>query len=413
MVRFAGERMTYWHRLFACFGAALIIYITATGLGIQLTDLSALVTHAPETDPTMLMLHQHINGPENYSVVSAPDYTAPVIPVGIDEAALLVRTANLGRTAAPGSDLRLVELRNTVGKLAGRVRMGKKDMIFDLGTGERLPDADLPPAPPGQYFVSLRSSIKNFHRFGFLGQWGSMLNGLAGIFLAVMLITGLAQYIKLYRARSRLGKARLFWSAGGVWRSVHRAVALLAFILVGWISVTGFWLSVDNFGSSVVAIFRSGPPPGPQHPGGFAGDWSSPISNAEIPALTTTTLSAFHNAEPGVGIKVLQLRYFAGYAQGVVVAADDNTSQLVYNGHTGARMSMTEPGYPALGFTSGWQVHQTLKQLHRGDYFGITGRWLDTIGALSILYLGVSGVVMYLQMWSRRRRNGKSALVWR
>jgi hypothetical protein len=67
--------------------------------------MPALVTHAPETGRDMQMMRQHINGPPNYSVVSAPDYCA------------------LGRVAAAGAALRLVELRMARGIPAGHVRM--------------------------------------------------------------------------------------------------------------------------------------------------------------------------------------------------------------------------------------------------------------------------------------------------
>ena len=110
---------------------------------------------------------------------------------------------------------------------------------------------------------------------------------------------------------------------------------------------------------------------------------------------------------------MLRLRYFAGYAQGVVIAADPDTTQLVFNTKTGAKMSMTEPGYPKMGFLLGWDLHQKMKQLHRGDYFGMPGRWLDTIGALAMVYLTVSGIIMYIQLLLRRRRIGKKELVWK
>ncbi len=76
-------------------------------------------------------------------------------------------------------------------------------------------------------------------------------------------------------------------------------------------------------------------------------------------------------------------------------------------------MAMTEKGYPKVSFPSGWEWHQRLKQIHRGDIFGMPGRWLDTIGGLSLLYLIVSGMVMYFQLWSRRRRAGRGALAWK
>jgi uncharacterized iron-regulated membrane protein len=95
------------------------------------------------------------------------------------------------------------------------------------------------------------------------------------------------------------------------------------------------------------------------------------------------------------------------------VAADPETTQLVFNAATGAQMSMTEKGYPKVPFPAGWEWHQRLKQIHRGDIAGMPGRWLDTLGALATLYLSISGVIMYYPLWIRRKRAGRGALTWK
>jgi hypothetical protein len=68
--------MLRWHRLCAFLIFQLLVWVIVTGSGIEAADMVALVSHAPETDPDMFMMRQHINGTDNYSVVSAPDYTA-------------------------------------------------------------------------------------------------------------------------------------------------------------------------------------------------------------------------------------------------------------------------------------------------------------------------------------------------
>jgi uncharacterized iron-regulated membrane protein len=90
----------------------------------------------------------------------------------------------------------------------------------------------------------------------------------------------------------------------------------------------------------------------------------------------------------------------------------DDTQQVVFNAATGHRAGLTEPGYPPTGFPFGWQAHQLAKQIHRGSYFGLSGRWMDFFGGVAIIYLSISGAVMYAQMWNRRRRAGRGALLW-
>ena len=401
--------MLRWHRLCAFFIFPLLAYVIVTGAGIQTADMIALVSHAPETDPDMLMMRQHINGTDNYSVVSAPDYTAPSLPTDLDYASEIQKAAALGRSAMPGADLRLVELRNVAGKVAGHVQMGSNHLIFDLADGQPLPATDLPPPPPPREFKALRATFKFFHRFNYLGQAGPWLNGLAGIALLILIVTGLTQYFRLLGARTRTNQSRrFFWSGGSLWRDLHRWVSVAASILIIWVTVTGLLLSFDNVAGPIIHFLQpnaAGPPKG----GNPFRDASTPLQDAELPAMTQATLASFRALQPNTPVKVLRLRYFSGYSQGVVVAADAHTTQLVFNTRTGARMSMTEKGYPFVGFPFGWELHQRMKQLHRGDYFGMPGRWLDSLAALALLYMLASGAVMYSQLWARRAKSGRKS----
>lgn len=405
--------MLRWHRLCAILLFPLLAYVVFTGAGIQTADMVALVSHAPETDPDMLMMRQHINGTDNYSVVSAPDYTAPVLPPNLDYVATIQKAAALGRMSAPGSALRLVEIRAAEGHVAGHVQMDSRHLLFDLETGRPLPSTDLPPAPPPRNFSAPRASFKFFHRFNYLGQFGTALDLLAGVGLSVLLVTGLVQYARLYQARSRMKPSGLFWRGGTAWRWLHRWISVAASIMLVWLVITGLLLSLDNVGAPTMRMLSGAGNPAKQSVNPFDGDFSTPLQDSELAPMTQATLSAFRTQEPGTSIKVLRLRYFAGYSQGVVVAADADTSQLVFNTHTRARMSMSEKGYPPVGFPSGWEWHQKLKKLHRGDFFGMTGRWLDSLGALALLYMVISGAVMYAQLWARRAQGGHKEIVWK
>jgi uncharacterized iron-regulated membrane protein len=285
--------------------------------------------------------------------------------------------------------------------------MGRRQMMFDLASGERLPDAALPPPPPTN-LPATRAGFKFFHKFTFLGRWATGVNALASIGLCGLIFTGIAQYARLYASRLKQDRPAPLWSAGSWWRNLHRWTAVVAGVLVLWIAITGLALSIDNFGA-FISIATS---PKPHGIDPFVGDLSTPLTDSGIPAMTSTTLAAFKTAAPVIGIKVIRLRYFVGYPQGVVVAADPATRQFVFNAVSGKPMSMHEAGYPNLNFPSGWDWHQRLKRLHRGDFFGMPGRWLDTLGALALVYLCLSGIVMYVQLWLARRRNGRKALIW-
>jgi uncharacterized iron-regulated membrane protein len=402
--------MMRWHRVVVLVTGLLLAYVALTGAGIELADMRALVMHAPETDPDMLLMRQHQNGTANFFVVSAPDYTAAPLPQALDYDAAIHRAAQLGRTAAPDADLRLVELRTYDGKIVAHTLMNRRQIALDLATGEPLPDGALPLPPLPNAFTSPRQDFKALHRFNFLGRAATVPDILAGLAFLVLLVTGTIHYLRVYRQRRHLGRHHLFWhGGGGWWRTLHRWASIISIIVVVSLSITGTLLAINSVGVPIHQWLH------PRHraPGAFEGDVSSPLRDSELSAMTQATLTAFHKAKPGVGIKVLRLRYFAGYPQGIVVADDGDTTQLVYNTATGASMGLSEKGYPDLGFPFGWEWNQRLKRIHRGDILGMSGRWTVTLSALCVVYLSISGIVLYYQAWMRRYRSGRRALLWK
>lgn len=401
--------MLRWHRLCAFATLPVMAFIVATGAGIEAADMTAILGHAPETGATMRKIREHIYGPPNYAVVSATDYDSPALPAGLDYAQGLARTAALARRAMPDAALQLLEIRGFEGRVAGHARMGGRDLIFDLADGHPLPSAALPWDQPPSDMRSTRSDLKEWHRLGHFGLLAASVNALAGLAIAVMMVTGLAQYVRLYRARAKIGRHAPVWSGGSRWRVLHRAVALIAALPVLWLVASGLALAVDNVAAGVGLLMA---PPAAHGPDPFAGDFSTPMRDDELAGMSAATLRAFAADHPGVGIKVLRLRYFAGYRQGIVIAADADTSQNVYDTNTGRVLSMNEPGYPRLIFPTGWEWHQRLKRVHRGDFLGMPGRVIAGLAALGLLYLMISGAVMYAQLWTRRRKAGRTEWVW-
>ena len=154
--------------------------------------------------------------------------------------------------------------------------------------------------------------------------------------------------------------------------------------------------------------------PGPSAAGGGGGgnDPSSPLKDAELPGMLKVTVDSERTYAGDVPLKVIRLRYYAGMPQGVLVTGGADNKQMVFNAQTGRAVSETEPGYPPVGFPFGWQAHQLAKDVHRGGILGLPGRFMDLLAGLSMLYLSVSGIWIYIDLWKRRRKAGKAALVW-
>lgn len=427
--------MLYIHRWISVLAGVVIIYICITGLTMQSMDLFANLTHQPASNPTIQEFRQHINGPDNFAVISDPDYTASVLPADLDKYAALMRVAAAGRAEVPGQPMRLIELRMAGDRPAGQVKMGEKRLLYDALTGARLPDSQLPPANPNEITQGLRSETKNWHKFAFnqfLLQKASIINLLAGMAISTLMVTGLIQYFRILKRRRSAGKPELFWSGGGVWRRFHRWTALVSALLVVYLVTTGMLLAVSDIGAAIAEVYMprkvgggywrtlhdTGDDAGQHrliaravHPDN--GDYSSPIADADIRAMTTATTAAFERDHHGTPIKVFRLRYYAGYSQGAVVTGEDPPLQHVYDTTNGRELSATEPGYPISNFPFGWRWHQTVKKFHRGDIMGRGGNILEWLSGAALLYLASSGLWMYFDLWRKRANSGKRQIIWR
>jgi uncharacterized iron-regulated membrane protein len=140
--------------------------------------------------------------------------------------------------------------------------------------------------------------------------------------------------------------------------------------------------------------------------GGGGNNAFTPLKDNELASMLAVTFAGMQRSAPDTPIKVLRLRYYASIPQGVVITGGEKeTTQLVFNGQTGIPMSETEPGYPPTGFPFGWQAHQWGKTIHNGSVIGLPGRFMDLFAGLSLLYLSISGIVMYVDYWKKKRQS--------
>jgi uncharacterized iron-regulated membrane protein len=315
------------------------------------------------------------------------------------------------RSAAGSAPISFVELRMDAGSPVGQVAAGGKLLKLDAASGAVLvgPDKAGPARlPPAGNRPSLRNTMKNIHRMTAYGDAATVLFFVLGLILLTTVATGLWFYLKLMTARAKLDRGGLFWFGGGAWRTAHRSLAVAASFCLLWVAVTGVLCSIGSLGVSYYRTITHGKRPG------LTVDMSSPLSDAELAPMLATTLASQRAAHPDQPIKVVRLRYFAGMPQGVVVyGGPQDTRQAAFDTRTGGVAPLTAANYPFTGQTFGWQGDQILKGLHRGDFIGLPGRWVSLATGLSLLFLSVSGAVMYLDLWNRRRRSGRPALFWR
>ncbi len=367
-------------------------------------DLRALLSHAPASDVTMQAIRVGIDGPPNFQVISEPDYSADPLPVDFNFDIALDTIVKSGRAAVGDASISFLELRMVEGMPVGQVASQGRLLRFDAATGAVMgaSEASLPPLST----PSVRNTVKDIHRMRVFGRWALIVDAIAGVMMLVMIFTGLVLYFRLLGARVRIGRTDPFWFAGGWWRTLHRAIAVIASIFLVVVALSGIVLATSSVGVAIHTALQGGKRPG------LTADVSSPLVDAELPAMLRTTLVAYDSANLGVPVKVLRLRYFADMPQGVIVTGGETTRQLAYNTATGRMAGLSGPGYPATGMTFGWQVTQIAKKIHRGDYIGISGRWMSLLTGLSLLYLSISGAVIYFELWNKRRRQGRRELFW-
>ncbi len=393
------------HRVVTVFVVAFTLYLGLTGSLIQLIDLRSLVTQASAFDPNVRAMRESFDGPGAFQVIATADHVAPALPPGADLDAMLATTVKAARAEIGDAPLRFVELRMADGKPVGQVRTAKPVLRFDAVTGQAMglapPGLDEDRPPPSQ-----RNSLKGLHRMTVFGNAALWINVAVAAALAVMIVTGAIMYVKLVRGRAKLERKGLFWVAGGWWKTLHRAISVIAAAFLVAVTLSGSWLAVESliFGYRMTAAAaqpRRAPP-----------EALSPLKEADLPAMLRATLAAYGKAMPDAAPRVVQLRIYNGMPQGGVVSGGAVARQWVFDTRTGKLVHSDELSFYPKGFPFGWQAHQMAKSVHRGDVIGMPGRVMDLIAGLSMLYLSASGIVMYGDLWNRRRRAGRKGLFW-
>ena len=389
------------HRLLSLIACLVLLYIGVTGTLIQVLDLSVLLRHAPETNETMQSINEGRFGNPPYAIVTRADFGPATLPAGLDYGKAFTTVVQAAHQQKPDAKPDFVELRNVGGATVGQLQFGKEVLAFDAATGAPVKAVSLTSAKPPK---SLRQTIKQWHRFwgpdyfSHRDKPGVYFEFGFGLVLWAMIISGLVMYWNLWSARAKMDRKQLFWSAGGIWRTLHRVVSLASAVLLIAVAASGTWIGFE----SSYHTFQGRP------------QRVKPalLSDSDVVKMSAQTLAVMRRTEPQTPIKVLRVREYAGYRQGVVVTGGATTEQRVFDLATGRSLSLKEPRYPSSGFPLGIQTHEDVKHFHGGFMFGLPARFLDLLAGLSLIFLSVSGATMYLQLWLKRRKNGRGAFVW-
>lgn len=401
------------HRATMVIAVIFLLFLGITGTIIQGIDLTKIIAGAPPTDPTMESIEDGLTGPPNYIVRTDADYSAAALPNNLDLSQATVQVARTARSIIGDKAFDFLELRMNGNRPVGLVQAGGRLMTIDPASSALVSDRA---ADPITMFPSMafRDQVKNIHRMApFFGGWAMWFQLGSAIGLLTLITTGFLLYLQLLKARRRIKRKSLFWKAGDNWRMLHRGISLVAAIFLVIVAVSGGFLAIDNIGGSfyMKAHGLGGPNPNQHDP--LMSSAAAPLVDRQLPAMLNTTIQSYRQNWGDTPIKVIRLRYYGTMPQGVIVTGGARTDQLVFDTSTGVAAGMTEKGYPETPFPFGWAWHEAVKQVHRGSYLGLTSRVTDLFAGFSLVYLTISGMVMYWQLYRRRLKGGKRELFWK
>lgn len=395
-------KLRYIHRWATLLALIPALFLALTGVVIQGIDLRSILTHTPASDANVRAMNESFDGPPDFAVRTTADRLAKPLPAGADYAAMLATTFTALRSQFGPVPVDYIEFRMAGDRPVAQVGVAGGHIRFAGAQVLEQTKRDIPEDPSP---ASDRNIFKHLHRMTSFGDWALYINIATSLGLVTLMVTGLMVYVKLLAQRRKIKRPALFWSAGGQWRSLHRAVSLVCALFLAVATLSGGWLASDSLYRHFDVAAQAQSPHPPARP--------APLTDAQLPAMLRVTFTALQYTAPGAPVQVIRLRNYGPYRQGVVVTGGEDARQLVFNAQTGARMTETEPGYPRVHFPFGWQMHQWAKSVHRGDIIGMPGRWMDLIAGFALLYLTVSGGVMYWQMWQKRRASGRTQLIWK
>ncbi len=405
--------MRNWHRWIMTVMVVILVYWTLTGLALQVYDMQ---------DPEQSWAGD--SGEYFQAMMRARD-------AALDDAQLTQMLESAQQQAgaqAPGSPITAVDLRNRQGIATVLVTVaGGRQISINTTTGTSDPVAS------GMGGNNPHNIIKTLHRGNVIGLPGIFLGLFSGIAIVALAVTGFVMYLQLRAARVNAGRTGWFWrgNSESAWRYGHRWISLVAAVFLLNTAISGGLLAIDEIqvrftpgfpGDRIFfGAFSSDAGAGPMSMGGMAGMPGSmmgplggmgggppgaTLSNDPLPESLSTLLQNTLRAvrtRHDAPVTQVRLRMDKGQPQGLVVLQQGE--QLAINALTGE--FVPSPASQSLNY------HQLLKSIHRGDIIGFNGRWMAIATGLSLLFLCVSSIVMYLQLRARRATVNRRGWFWR
>ncbi len=126
-------------------------------------------------------------------------------------------------------------------------------------------------------------------------------------------------------------------------------------------------------------------------------------TDAELIVQVQKALTAARAAKPDFPAQRIELDFSRGDAKARFAVSPRGGPSVNVNMKTGAAEVVSAPKP---------NLHVTMIQLHTGKMFGPIGLIIITLASIVFLVLTVTGFIVYLDMWKRRKGAGKTGLFW-
>lgn len=183
-------------------------------------------------------------------------------------------------------------------------------------------------------------------------------------------------------------------------RKYHRWVMTVFGILLLYWSLSGLTLAIYDTTDPSQTWAMDGGGTGPVG----SGATYPQLPEADFARLLNIAAAAANAQAPGAPITAMELRSAGGRLQSLVTVTGAHAGVLAFDALSGAPLSN--------GGASRGSLHNQLKNWHRGNIVGIAGVLLAIVTGCALLFLIVSGLVVYFLMWKARSRTGRQRLFW-
>jgi len=200
-------------------------------------------------------------------------------------------------------------------------------------------------------------------------------------------------------------------------RTVHRVTGVIVMIFLVYLSITG--LIIQAIDLRLVFLHRPQIDPDiinvlERQGGEFkivtAADKTAQALPAalDINAALQRVVKSARIALGDAPLRFVEIRMLDGNLVGSIQTAQLNAS---FDGGTGALLGQS-PVAPLPAVTSIDRFRYKVKEFHRMTIYGSWALWINMVVGLSLFLIVVSGITLYLRMWSERRRQGRASFIW-